>query len=182
MSSDLRVPIQKLFGRLLVNDKEQAALVLAPAGDESSPVYVRYALTEIGTLKPLWPALVLDDWGHEIKGLKLYKWVREEGGRFPRGEVFGFDDQWEEVQAFLRVIELYMRNPCKVYPDKKTAPEKGSWLKHIILSDEAVSEPLSSKKMAEVWPASLGDVKRPLAQAKVTWWRMTPDQIDQFVF
>lgn len=182
MSSDLRVPTQKLFGRVLVNDKEQAALILAPAGDERHPVYVRYALTELGTLRPLWPALVLDDWGNEIKGLKLYKWVREEGERFPRGEVFGFDDQWEEVQAFLRVFELYMRNPCKVYGSKEVPPEKGAWLKHIILTDETAAEPVSSKKMPAEWPEGLAEAKRPLAQAKVTWWRMSESQIDQFEF
>lgn len=182
MTTKLTVPTQKLFGRLLLNDKDQAAVVLSPEGVEAHAVYLRYALTEMGTLRPLWPAFVLDDWGKERQGLAMYRWIRQEGDRFPRAEVFGFDDGWEEVQAFLRALELYVRYPCKVYPTAETPPQEGYWLKHVILPDETAVQAVSYKKLPANLPAGFTMPQTPLAQAKVTWWAIHPQQIATFEF
>lgn len=182
MTTKLTVPTHKLFGRFLLNDKNRAAVVLSPEEGDENTVYLRYALTEMGTLRPLWPAFVLDDWGKERKGLAMFRWIRQEGDRFPRAEVFGYDDGWQEVQAFLRALELYVRYPCKVYPTAETPPQDGYWVKHIILPDETAVQPMSFKELPTNLPAGFNAPQIPLAQAKVTWWLVHPQQIETFEF
>ncbi|MGH2538744.1 MAG: hypothetical protein ACRDHL_15250, partial [Candidatus Promineifilaceae bacterium] len=92
---------QRLGGYLL-RGSAGAALIL----DEGGPaVMVSYALPLLDSGQIL-PELVLDDWGREIKGLALYAWLREQGQRFPRAEVFGFDSQGDALQCFVREIDL----------------------------------------------------------------------------
>lgn len=177
MNDQLTVPTQKIFGRYWVNDKGQATLILAPEEDESQVVYLRYALTEMGTLRPLWPAFVLDDWGNERKGLKMYQWIREEGERFPRAEVFGFDSEWKEVQEFLRALELYVPYPCALYDNPEKLLHEGMRVKHIVLPDQTAVKPLSSKRKPQTMPAKLAPIPFPLTLAQATWWRVHPEQL-----
>ncbi|MCA9982085.1 MAG: hypothetical protein KDD89_14675, partial [Anaerolineales bacterium] len=91
---NLIVPMQKTHGRVheLANGFLWLELLPPPAETEAEPeaVFLRYALTEMGTERPIFPAVVLDDWGRENKQLGLYHWIREEGDMFPRAEVFGY--------------------------------------------------------------------------------------------
>ena len=64
----------------------------------------------------IFPAFVLDDWGREIRTLKLY-------------------------QCFLRELELYARLPCYAYPVEEQSVIKGILLDAILLPDAAAVDP-----------------------------------------
>ena len=85
-------------GRLLDEGSRPALLLDETAG----PIVLRYALVRQGTEEHILPAFLLDDWGAEIKGLALYRWIEEQGDYFPRAELFGFDAGGGETQVFLR--------------------------------------------------------------------------------
>ena len=172
------VPMQKIHGR--VHDPEDGPHwleLLPPPSDDNEPVptvYLRYALTEMGTERPVFPAVVLDDWGKERKGLGLYRWIREEGDMFPRAEVFGYTAVWQEEQIFLRDLELHVRYPVLLYPTAETPQEEGRWLRHVVVVNTAVDTPTAyPQPTPEKWPF-------PLHLAKVTWWQIPPNALETF--
>ncbi|HSH04259.1 MAG TPA: hypothetical protein VLL52_17245, partial [Anaerolineae bacterium] len=78
--------------------------------DQNAPhtFYLRYALVIMGPETPIFPESLLDDWGTEITGLKLYRWFHEFAPRFPRAEVFGLGPLGRPTQHFLREFEHYL--------------------------------------------------------------------------
>ncbi len=155
---------QRVAGTLLQANGRSAIILraLKPETETEPLVYLRYALVTRGPEEHIFPAFLLDDWGKEIRGLKLYRWIREYGERFPRGEIFGYEQDGSETQCFLRGLELYARLPCYAYLDGAQPVETGVLLSDILLPQADVSTPRLIKRPA--------DLKRPLAAARVKWW------------
>jgi hypothetical protein len=101
----------------------------------------------------IFPVSVLDDWGTEIKGMKLYDWVRENGEQFPRAELFGMDENGRSTQEFLRGLELYFRFPC--YLHNKDNP---SFVGNIPIKTIILPATIQRKLLPH-----------PLRRANVTW-------------
>jgi hypothetical protein len=115
----------------------------------------------------IFPSFILDDWGREIRSLKLYEWVRENGQRFPRAEIFGFEQDGRETQCFLRELELYARLPCYAYRTADQPVAEGRLLNSILLPHDSAQTPLRIEKPA--------GIERPLRAARVTWWQIPTD-------
>ena len=105
----------KLFWENEAAANGRSALLLTgvnPDPAEAGLLFLRFAYVLMGTEAPLFPSFLIDDWGGEIKGVSLYSWVKENGILFPRAEIFGFDRQGNQVQYFLRELELFARLLC----------------------------------------------------------------------
>ena len=154
---------QHVVGTLLVAG-ERAALRLQ-GGDEPS-VYLAFALTTQGIAAQIIPALLLDDWGKEIKGLALYAWVREHGLHFPRAELFGFSPAGQSIQYFLRDMELFAPVVAYAAVDKALPIEQWSRLTDGLVPALDVIAPE---------PTDIPDaVTGPLREARLGWWRVAP--------
>ncbi|MCA9952437.1 MAG: hypothetical protein KDE48_22460 [Anaerolineales bacterium] len=166
---------QRIGGKLLTSDGQTALILenLRVDKDTHNVVFLRYALVTKGSEEHIFPAFLMDDWGHEVHGLKLYAWVSENGARFPRGEIFGFEQDGRETQCFLRELELYARLPCYAYPSADSAVETGSLLDAILLPAMAVDAAVRIKRPSEL--------KRPLRTARVSWWQI-PAKTHNFDF
>ena len=128
--------------------------------------FLRFAFVVQGTERLIFPALVLDDWGRERSSLSLYRWVFQEGQRFPRAEVFGFTKSGRETQIFLRDLEIFFKYPCYVYPGPTTPLGAGLRLNVVFIPTE---EKTVSPEISEV-PE---EVSWPLRHAAVSWRRAT---------
>jgi hypothetical protein len=169
---------QHIQGRLLA-EKEQTAVLLyssptQPDEETAESLYLRFAFVIRGPEQHVFPALALDDWGGEIRGLSLYQWVREYGEQFPRAEVFGYDPDGSRTQFFLRALELYARLPCYVYKEAAAPIPAGRLVNAILLPTPDVTQPVRL-------PRAPKEVERPLRAARVHWWHV-PLQISQFDF
>ena len=169
---------QRVSGRLLeeVGGNGRAALLLTNPQAEANAndvLVLRLAFVIMGTEAALFPSFLIDDWGGEVRGRALYDWVKENGSRFPRAEIFGFDLQGNSVQYFVRELELYAKLPAYIYPNTETPLAEGKLLSAILLPDEAVESVEKIKR-----PSHL---KRPLASARVSWWQL-PATLAQFNF
>ena len=154
---------QHVVGTLLVAG-ERAALRLQ-GGDEPI-VHLTFALTTQGIAAQIVPALLLDDWGKEIKGLGLYAWVREHGLRFPRAELFGFTPDGRPSQYFLRDIEFFAPLVAYAAVDREAPIEQ--WAR---LTDGLVP----SLDVISPEPTDIPDsVTGPLREARLDWWRVVP--------
>lgn len=100
----------------------------------------------------IFPTSVMDDWGTEIKGTKLYDWVQENGEQFPRAEIFGVDGNGRSTQEFLRGLELYFRFPC--YLHTKDNPSSN----HVPIKTIILPETMQRKTLPH-----------PLRRANVRW-------------
>lgn len=161
-------PINHEIHGVLFEKEGEAALLMDNA---AAPFYLRYAYIVQGPEDPIFPAFLLDDWGHEIRKLALYGWIEEHGNEFPRAELFGYELDGRETQVFLRALELYARYPCFIYPDKTTPVEQGRPLHHILIPDPAVTVPTKIKRPAEV--------ELPLSRAKLSWWHVNPHTLTE---
>lgn len=125
--------------RRFMRDENHALLL----DDDAPPQLLRLALVIRGSEQHVFPALALDDWGREKKGPGLYRWLYEDGPRFPRAELFGFDAAGTETQIFLRDLELSFRYPCFLYRDREEPVQEGRRLHTIFISGKLhQSEPL----------------------------------------
>ena len=166
----MRAVGQRVAGELLEQGSRTGLILhdLKPNHESTNIIMLRYAFVTRGPggVDHIFPAFVLDDWGREIRTLKLYQWVRENGEQFPRGEIFGFEQDGRETQCFLRELELYARLPCYAYPVEEQSVIKGILLDAILLPDAAAVDPQQIAKPP--------DLRRPLRAARVTWWQI-PD-------
>lgn len=162
---------QHIHGKLFQANGRSALLLLDPEPTEETAVSLtlRYAVVIMGPEEHVIPALLLDDWGHEIRGLAIYDFVREHGDQFPRAEIFGFDMDGSETQLFLRSLELYQRWPCYAYPRPDTPLAEGVLLDAVLLQTEGVAQPEPLVKPPQE------RVQRPLRGARVRWWLVPPD-------
>ena len=124
----------------------------------------------LGSERLFFPALLLDDWGHENSKLSLYEWIFIEGDRFPRAELFGYDHHmgqgWQEGQVFVRDLELTARWPAFACEDRNAPPGAGHPVVAIAMEKEGCPEPMKIKTPV--------GVKMPLKRAAVSWWRIPP--------
>jgi hypothetical protein len=161
---------QHIQGRLLAKGEHTAVLLHSTRPDEETAesLYLRFALVIRGREQHVFPALALDDWGGEIRGLSLYQWVAEYGEQFPRAEVFGYDLDGSKTQFFLRVLELYARLPCYVYKEAAAPIPAGRLVSAILLTTPEVTEPVRL-------PRAPKGIERPLRSARINWWHVLPD-------
>lgn len=152
----------KVYGRLLPHPRQTAVWLQTAETPGAAPLYLAYALTLQGVESPIFPALLLDDWGNEIAKLALYDWLGEHGDLFPRATVFGFEADGRETQCFVRGLELHWKYPCYVYPQRETAVADGVPVAHMLMTDDErpAVEPIKP-------PA---DRPLPLRRARVRWW------------
>ncbi|MCA9938233.1 MAG: hypothetical protein KC418_06305 [Anaerolineales bacterium] len=150
----------KLPGRLYRRDQETVLWLDHTVADI---VFVRYALVTIGREEEIFPAFLLDDWGNEQRRLSLYQWVREEGDRFPRAEIFGANLGGEDEQCFLREMERHMSLPCYAYLDADAPLSTGARLTDIMLPAPDVTTPRRIDCPTAIAP--------PLCYARVQWWQ-----------
>ena len=136
--------------------------------DEEAPKQtLRLAIITRGAERHIFPALALDDWGRERKGPGLYRWLYEEGTSFPRAEIFGFDDQGDEIQHFLRDLELSFRFPCYLFSDEDSPIASGHRLRTIFLpGEDGPSEPMKTPPPP--------DTPFALRRAAVYWRQVDP--------
>jgi hypothetical protein len=159
---------QSVQGSLFTEDG-RAALLLQdnqPQAETADSLYLRFAFVTREREERILPALILDDWGAEIKSLNLYEWVNEFGDQFPRAELFGFDLDGQERQYFLRELELYARLPCYAYAHRYTPLSEGLPVEAILLPREEAAAPRPTKRPIQM--------KRPLRTARVSWWQVPP--------
>ena len=152
----------------MVQEKRAALILrqLKPKPEATGLISLRFAFVARGPGggDHIFPSFILDDWGREIRSLKLYDWVRENGQRFPRAEIFGFERDGRETQCFLRELELYARLPCYAYRTADQPITGGLLLKGILLPNDSVQTPLRIDTPA--------GIERPLRAARVTWWQI----------
>jgi hypothetical protein len=154
----------------LHRSEEQGVLVIEPT---RAQVYLRYAFTELGADDLFFPELLLDDWGHEIGSMELYHWIRQNGARFPRAELFGCDQAGNERQYFLRELDLISQYPCFGLSKADDSVENGVEINFIVRAvDEALQSP---------WVPAEGEISWPLSNAAVKWWRVDSKKCPEFV-
>lgn len=140
------------------------AILLA---DDAPPLSLRPALVARGAENHIFAALVVDDWGRERKGPGLYRWLYEQGDRYPRSEIFGFDAQGDELQIFLRDLELSYRLPCYLFEHDNAPIAAGQRLQYAIIAGAAgLSEP---QKIA-----APEDAPFPLRHGALGWRQIDP--------
>lgn len=164
---------KRVSGRLIwENEAKQngrtALLLSNPKPDRDAPdlLYLRFAFVLMGTEAPLFPSFLIDDWGGEVRGTAVYQWVKENGSQFPRAEIFGFDEQGNEIQRFVRELELYAKLRCFAYTTREASLAEGVPIQAILLPDEAVAAPEKIQRPSQL--------KRPLHAAQVSWWQVPP--------
>lgn len=160
-----------LTGTLYQRGTEVALLL----DETASTIFLRYALITQGVEEHIFPAFLLDDWGNEKKGGSLYQWIYEEGQRFPRAEIFGFEQTGEETQCFLRELEIYFKLPTYAYPAVDSPVTAGVLLDYVLLPTD---EPLETLERTSP-PAELSWALR---RARVDWWRVNPRKLPELGF
>lgn len=173
---------QRVAGRLFWEDQAEkdgrVALLLTdpkPWPDADNLLYLRFALVTVGVEEHLFPSFLIDDWGGEVRGQSIYSWVRENGNRFPRAEIFGFERNGTPAQFFVRELELYSKLPCYVFPDHQTPLAEGKLIQAILLPTPSVQQSEKIKRPSDL------KLKRPLAAARVSWWQV-PSTLTHFDF
>lgn len=160
--------IMELVNGTVIQEGGRNALRL-PGIETGSAVYLSYALVTQGPGWQILPSLLLDDWGNQIDGLALYDWIRENGLRFPRAEVFGHSPQGESVQYFLRDLELFEKYPVYAFAADDASPSSGVPLHAVLIPDNGVANGVAAQPPAEA--------SALLREAQVSWWRVNPDQV-----
>lgn len=166
---------QHVHGKILRGSGSggRTALLLLDADPEvetAESLYLRYAFVTLGPEVHIFPRFVLDDWGHEIRSLELYQWVREHGNAFPRAEIFGFERDGQPTQCFARELELYVKLPCYAFSTPDIPLTQGILISEILLPEPTAVHPAKIKR-----PSHL---ERPLRLARVNWWQVNPDVVD----
>lgn len=149
----------------LIREGNRAALRLGePAAGDT--VYLAYALVTQGPEYQIMPSVLLDDWGNEVGSPALYDWIRENGLRFPRAEVFGESPAGAPAQYFLRDLELLGRFPVYAFRDADAPTAEGVLVGDVLIPDAATTEPQPIDPPA--------DIAFPLREGQLRWWRVDP--------
>ncbi len=162
----MKVVRQRIRGQIAEQNGFRVLVIDRDSKSDGPFVWLTYALVTMGREEHILPSLVLDDWGNEYKTLALYGWIRENGDRFPRAEVFGTDIEGEELQLFVRVLELHATYPAYVEYEGSEGPER---VHAFILPGSEGKEP-----QRITVPAHIG---LPMRDARVSWWRADPGQL-----
>jgi hypothetical protein len=162
-------PIKQRVGGEVLAQGDAYALVLRtlqPDAEDSDLVYLRFPFLTRGPGDVIFPAMVVDDWGREMRSLGLYKWVRENGDRFPRSEIFGYEADGRETQVFLREMELLARLPCYAYAAPESAVTQGHLISAVLIEEPGTETAARIKRPP--------DLSLPLSAARVSWWHIPP--------
>lgn len=152
---------------IIVVDGSNVAIRLLPESVENR-VYLLLALVTQGPGYHVIPTSLLDDWGNEVKPPALYGWVKENGLRFPRAEVFGFSPDGSPAQYFLRDLELFGKFPIYAFTQQDDPEASGLLVNAILIPSETVITPHLAGP-----PEGVEDVLR---QAQVAWWQINPQE------
>lgn len=150
---------QRLPG-VIISQDESTALFLTDS-ESIDYIYLSYAFITLGVESHILPSVLLDDWGTEIRGQNLYRWVKSHGDRFPRAELFGKMPNGNPVQIFLRDLDLLALHP--IYAFGTADDEIGQLVQAIIFQDA------KSLTIAPAEPPS--ELSPPLGEGRVSWWR-----------
>lgn len=161
--------IKEKISATLVIDEHATALRMN-SSEIGGEIFLSYALTTQGPGHQVLPSVLLDDWGNEVGNLGLYRWIRENGLRFPRAEIFGLDPAGSEVQYFLRDLELMAKFPAYVFEDEGASATVGTLIKACLIPEETTIAPQRVEPPEEVG--------FPLREADVQWWRVSPNHTD----
>ncbi len=158
-----------IHGQLIADQSDEGRLFLLlldekPEMDTAVSLYLRFPFITIGPEEHIFPSYILDDWGHEIRGVEVYGWMVDNGDHFPRAELFGFEQDGSEAQCFVRGLEHYLKLPCYVYNDRQSPVDEGVLVRKIIIPDSDVAQLERIER-----PLHL---ERPLSSARVQWWKM----------
>ncbi len=157
---------QSIPGTIIV-DGNKAALRLGDA-QSTDHVFLTYALVTQGPEYQILPSVVLDDWGNEVGQIQLYAWIRDNGLKFPRAEVFGETPKGAPAQFFVRDLELFGKYPVYGFSAIDAPTASGMLLNAILVPDSTIQEP----ELSEV----PDDVVAPLQEVQAGWWRINPNQ------
>ncbi len=165
MNADKTI-MHQMTGDLFVRDGHGA---LALRATSANFVWLRYGLPQVGNERLFFPHLLLDDWGNQITGLKLYQWARDNGIHFPRAELFGYDFAGNPDQLFLRDIEYYLPTLCYAYAAPELPIDAGIPLQRLFVYEPTCPAPKQIDCPDEISP--------PLSYAKVSCWQVDPSQL-----
>ncbi|MFW5940296.1 MAG: hypothetical protein ACOC8X_00960 [Chloroflexota bacterium] len=168
---------QTVRGRLLHQESSRALLLetTAQSSERRTPnlVYLRYALVVRGSERHIFPGLVLDDWGRERTTLSLYRWIFDEGQRFPRAELFGWRSTGEQTQIFLRDLEIFFKYPCYAFTSADAPVKDGLRLRVVFIPDtdhEGAPRDIEAPQ----------NIPWPLRHASVLWRRANPETLAHY--
>ncbi|MEZ4516484.1 MAG: hypothetical protein R3C44_06490 [Chloroflexota bacterium] len=113
-------------------------------------VFLAYALVTFGPEEHVFPCSVIDDWGKEMTGLRVYEWLREYGERFPRADIFAVGKEGDERQHFLREFDLYARYPVYALPTRTSPVTDGVRVQAVLTSNAAIVSPQRIKRPATI--------------------------------
>lgn len=151
----------------LIIDGEKVALRLGEP-ETADRVYLAYALVTQGPEYQILPSVLLDDWGNEVGSLALYAWIKDNGLRFPRAEVFGESPAGAPAQYFLRDLELLGQFPVYAFTESDAPASSGVMVRDVLVPDAAASAPQPTEAPENVAP--------PLREGQLHWWRVNPRQ------
>ena len=171
MQNIYKPPIQHVHGRLLKDPRfaNRHALQLwnsTPEQENENSLFLRYAFLLYGSAEPVFPGMILDDWGAEIKGIKMYRWVRENGDAFPRAEIFGQDIDGKQDQYFVRELDLTLKIRCYAYSDRSALLNAGCRVQNVLLPNDSAALPIKRRRPA--------GIKRPIRGTRINYWEYTP--------
>lgn len=159
--------IREIIQARIFTSGERTGLLLT---DNAGAITLRYALVIRDSDELFFPESLLDDWGHEVKNLDLYEWVQENGMLFPRAELFGFEKGGNPRQHFLREVDLVAPAYCFVFEEPDSPLAAGVQVGIILVMDFQVTRPVRSKRPP--------GIKGPMRHARVSWWRVPADALD----
>ena len=169
MMANTNLATQRVQGMVWQEGETAVLHLLNDAPDKEATdhnLFLRYPLLQRGTEALLFPAFLLDDWGNEVRGMKLYEWIREFGEQFPRAEIFGLTQFGQETQLFMRDVELYAKLPCYAWQNRKADVETGILVNGVLLPTKGATDVVRIKRPA--------GIKRPLRSARLSWWQLPP--------
>lgn len=136
-----------------------------PDKEAANVLFLRYAFVVMGPESHVFPAFILDDWGAEIRGLKLYGWFKRHANEFPRAEIFGFEQDGKKTQRFVREFEHYVKLPCYVYEEREVAVEQGEMITAVFLPTPSAA----ALQKLDTPPKEQTNIL--IRRARVSWWR-----------
>ncbi len=157
--------IKELVHGRLIGEEDRPMLRL-DREDSGDHVYLAYALVTQGPGHHVLPSVLLDDWGNELERLRLFDWIKENGLRFPRAELFGKSPSGKSVQYFLRDLELFGQYPVYVFAADDAPDSSGTLLQTIVVADDESDSP---ETLPPDW------VGGRLRSAQVEWRRAEPE-------
>lgn len=159
---------ESIPGEIVTDEDTVAIRLLAP--DDGRSVQLSYALVTQGPEHHILPSVMLDDWGNEIGGLRLYQWIADNGLRFPRAELFGVTPSGSPAQFFLRDMELLANYPVYAFDPTDQPKASGRLVNAVLIPDATAREPQRAEPP--------GSVAKLLRRGQLSWWRVPPVQAD----